>query len=163
MSRTATAANAAPQINARTRRVMASTSDRSAADRQLIHYMASSFSPRNILWSLSETECLHACESCPDFLFRASGGTWPSYHRGRDLLDLWIKLGRPHPLALREHLRDRQWSLAEDRKHVEDLVRWAWACFTTMRRFAKSKSAGNWCRLPKRLLRGTSILKLLHR
>jgi hypothetical protein len=86
--------------------------------------------------TLSETEFLHGCEACPEWLHRANG-TSQSYLRGKHLLSLWIKLGRPHPVKLRRHLLGE--AFAEpvptwiDRHDLIALVNWSWDSFNAAR------------------------------
>lgn len=87
-------------------------------------------------WYRSEIELLHGLEGCPDLLLRAVQMSPRSYPRGRYLLNLWIKLGRPHPAVLRARLLALEgreplpvWL---DRSEGTGLVDWSYAAYADM-------------------------------
>ncbi|HEV3273009.1 MAG TPA: hypothetical protein VGZ93_12580 [Candidatus Methylacidiphilales bacterium] len=79
----------------------------------------------------SEVDFLHSLEQCEAALRRADKTRLPLSRR-KELLDLWIKLGRPHPVSLRRRMLGLD---GEDRRQkeylmdLEDLVDWSWNSF----------------------------------
>ena len=80
----------------------------------------------------SEVEFLHGAESCPSVLSHLDKSGIP-LNRRMALLDLWKRLGRPHPAILRGALLNLHHSLIDissfNRDDLVDLVNWSWASF----------------------------------
>jgi hypothetical protein len=90
----------------------------------------------------SEIEFLHGAESCPSVLSHLDKSGIP-LNRRMSLLDLWKRIGRPHPAILRGALLNLH-SLIDlssfNRDDITDLVNWSHAAFSKVREFALSKS-----------------------
>jgi hypothetical protein len=79
----------------------------------------------------SEVDFLHSLEQCEAALRRADKTQLPLSRR-RELLDLWIKLGRPHPVSLRRRMLGLDGEDRRQKDHLmdlEDLVDWSWNSF----------------------------------
>lgn len=74
--------------------------DASGIDRLRIPHIPQFAECLTISQGHSEIEFLHGFQSCEALLDRADK-TGLAVNQGRDLLPLWIELGRPHPVTLR--------------------------------------------------------------